>query len=141
MLNLGQGPRYDMQGLNRQLQDLLAQYSNLAQQQTAPAPAPQILPAQATAPAQQIIYVTGVDGARAVKLPPSSSVALMDSQSDTLFVKATDANGTETLFARSPLNFEDVGPEATDAVTRKDLEDLKADLRKIVADIKGGAEQ
>ena len=137
MLNLNQGPHYDLQGLNRQLQDLLAQYSTLSQQQAVQAQA-QMAVSQPSVPVQQITYVTGIDGARAVKLAPSSSVLLMDSQSDTLYVKATDANGTETLFAKSDLNFEDVAPEATDAVTRKDLDDLKTELKSLLTELKGG---
>jgi len=135
MLNLNQGPHYDLQGLNRQLQDLLAQYSNLSQQQTAQAFAPPAAPAPT-----QISYVKGIDGARAVKLAPSSSVILMDSQDDVFYVKATDANGVETLFSKGTFTLEDVGADATDAVTRKDLDELKQELKALVAEIKGGAE-
>lgn len=62
-------------------------------------------------PMNSLIKVTGLDGAKAYQVPPNSSVALFDGDSDTFFVKTTDENGFPTLrafrFEEVPLeNFE-----------------------------------
>jgi hypothetical protein len=52
-------------------------------------------------PVNSLVKVTGIDGAKAYHIPPNSSVALFDGDTDTFFVKTTDENGFPTLRAFS----------------------------------------
>ena len=55
----------------------------------------QYQPTQTTA--GNLVSVTGIDGARAYQMPPSSRMVLFDSNSDTMYLKSTDAGGFPTL--------------------------------------------
>lgn len=77
-----------------------------------------------------LIRVTGIDGAKAYQMSPNSSVALFDSESDILYVKTTDGAGFPTIrtFRFEPI--EDV-PKAQDAyITRDEFDALKQEVEK-----------
>lgn len=57
----------------------------------------QRLPFQPQPPINGLISVTGLEGAKAYQLPPNSSVALFDSDSDIMYVKTTDGAGFPTI--------------------------------------------
>lgn len=93
---------------------------------TAPATAP--LPGQAASQAVNgLISVTGIDGARAYPMPPNSSMALFDAESDLMYVKTTDGAGFPTI---RTYRFEEVDQGAagdgpgTDSVARSEFDDL-----------------
>lgn len=50
-------------------------------------------------PEQAINWVSGEVGAKAYPMAPNSTAILMDSESDTFFIKSTDAAGMPTLKA------------------------------------------
>ena len=77
-----------------------------------------------------LIRVTGIDGAKAYQMSPNSSVALFDSESDIMYVKTTDGAGFPTIrtFRFEPI--EDV-PKAQDAyITRDEFDALKQEVEK-----------
>lgn len=77
-----------------------------------------------------LIRVTGIDGAKAYQMSPNSSVALFDSDSDIMYVKTTDGAGFPTIrtFRFEPV--EDV-PKVQDAyITRDEFDALKQEVEK-----------
>lgn len=77
-----------------------------------------------------LIRVTGIDGAKAYQMSPNSSVALFDSESDIMYVKTTDGAGFPTIrtFRFEPI--EDV-PKAQDAyITRDEFDALKQEVEE-----------
>ena len=81
-------------------------------------------------PQNNLIRVTGIDGAKAYQMSPNSSVALFDSESDILYVKTTDGAGFPTIrtFRFEPI--EDV-PKVQDAyITRDEFDVLKQEVEK-----------
>lgn len=77
-----------------------------------------------------LIRVTGIDGAKAYQMSPNSSVALFDSESDIMYVKTTDGAGFPTIrtFRFEPI--EDV-PKIQDAyITRDEFDALKQEVEK-----------
>lgn len=77
-----------------------------------------------------LIRVTGIDGAKAYQMSPNSSVALFDSESDIMYVKTTDGAGFPTIrtFRFEPI--EDV-PKVQDAyITRDEFDALKQEVEK-----------
>lgn len=73
---------------------------------------------------QQIIRVTGIDGAKAYPLGPNSTVALFDQGEDIFYVKSTDGAGFPTIrpFAFTPLQPQ---TQNNEYVTRKEFDELK----------------
>lgn len=72
-------------------------------------------------PVNNIIKVTGIDGAKAYQIPSNSSVALFDSNEDIVYIKTTDSAGYPTLraFRVTLMEIED------NYVTRKEFNELK----------------
>lgn len=54
---------------------------------------------------QQLIRVTGMEGAKAYQMPPNSVVPLFDADNDIMYVKSTDGAGFPTIrtFAFQPI--------------------------------------
>lgn len=77
-------------------------------------------------PRDNLIRVTGMDGARAYQMPPNSSVALFDGGQDVFYVKTTDGAGFPTIRAYSfqPVQDAQAGPSG-DYVTRAEFNELK----------------
>lgn len=85
-------------------------------------------PQMVTIPQQQpdnLIRVTGVEGARAYPVAPNSTVPLFDADRDVLYVKSADAGGFPTIraFAFSPL--QDAPQQQPEYVTRQEFDQLK----------------
>ena len=84
----------------------------------------QYLPYQSYQP-QQLIRVSGIDGARAYQMPPNSTAALFDSNEDVMYIRTTDGAGFPTI---RTFVFTEQMPQAVqqgDYVTRKEFEELK----------------
>lgn len=94
----------------------------LRQQQAFPGQ-PQMLTNQQ----QNLIRVTGMDGAKAYQMPPNSSVALFDEGEDIFYVKTTDGAGFPTVraFAFTPIEINLPAKPQGDFVTREEFEELK----------------
>lgn len=76
---------------------------------------------------QNLIRVTGMDGAKAYQMPPNSSVALFDEGEDIFYVKTTDGAGFPTVraFAFSPIEINQPAKTTGEYVTREEFEELK----------------
>lgn len=57
---------------------------------------------------QQLIRVTGMEGAKAYQMGPNSCVPLFDSDNDIMYIKSTDGAGFPTVRALSFSPMEDV---------------------------------
>lgn len=77
-------------------------------------------------PRDGLIRVTGMEGARAYKMPPNSAVALFDGGQDVFYVKTTDGAGFPTIRAYSFQPMEQAqAMGANEYVTRAEFEQLK----------------
>lgn len=78
-------------------------------------------------PPQNLIRVTGMDGAKAYQMPPNSSVALFDEGEDIFYVKTTDGAGVPTVraFAFTPIEINQPAKTLGEYVTREEFEELK----------------
>lgn len=83
----------------------------------------------ASMPTQQIIRVTGENGARAYQLPPSSSILLLDSTEPIVWLKTTDGAGYPTVI---PYRIEEVKPQH-----EVNVNDFDERLRKLEETIYG----
>ena len=54
---------------------------------------------QPQTPAQQLVKVSGLDGAKAYQMPPNSAAALFHESEDLFYVKTTDGAGFPTIRA------------------------------------------
>ena len=75
--------------------------------------------------AQQIVQVSGIDGAKAYNMPANSSVALFDNQRDILYLKSTDGAGFPTIRIFDIIEHKEQPQAHQDFVTRKEFEELK----------------
>lgn len=130
---------FDPQSLQRQIEDMQRQYRQLAQpQQTLPplnmqAPAPVIVP-------HQIQYVEGIAGARMYQdgMVANSSEIIMDKDEDIFYRVSKDANGIPSkkiAMARFTIE-EPQEPEEQMYLTKKDLNDFKAEIAALIGQIK-----
>ena len=82
--------------------------------------------------AQQLIRVTGMDGAKAYQMGPNSCVPLFDSDNDIMYIKSTDGAGFPTVRAFSFSPMEEPHEPARDYVTREELEGFERSIREMV---------
>lgn len=85
--------------------------------------APQVY--QPPAQQQEIIRVTGMEGARAFPVAPNSRVALFDDGRDVFYIKSADSGGYPTLTAFSFSPLQDTSAPNPDYVTRAEFDELK----------------
>lgn len=75
---------------------------------------------------QELIRVTGVDGAKAYQMPPNSVVPLFDNDNDIMYIKSTDGAGFPTIKSFRFIPYETTQPRPnTEYVTREEFEKLK----------------
>lgn len=72
-----------------------------------------------------VIRVTGIEGAKAFPVAPSSQVVLFDDNRDVFYFKTTDNGGYPTLQACSFSLLRGDAPTAPDYVTRAEFDELK----------------
>lgn len=77
--------------------------------------------------ANQLIRVTGIEGAKAYQMPANSTVALFDSGSDLMYIKSTDGAGFPTIrtFQFSEVIQKNDNADYSAFVTREEFEELK----------------
>lgn len=82
---------------------------------------------------QQLIRVTGIEGAKAYQMGPNSVVPLFDADNDLMYVKSTDGAGFPTIrtFAFTPV--EQATSPQTDYVTRAELDSALASIREMIS--------
>lgn len=78
---------------------------------------------------QGILWVQGIEGAKAYPVAPGASVMLMDSESSVFYIKSTNANGVPSM---QVFDYVERKPEVkeTNYVTREELEALLASMKK-----------
>lgn len=85
-----------------------------------------------TQPENNLIRVTGLDGAKAYQMGPNSTVALFDAGEDLMYVKTTDGAGFPTIqvFRFEPVtNTAEASPEF---ISRNEFENFKAEVNENV---------
>ena len=105
---------------------------------------PQYFPIQPTVPQGQnnsIIWVQGEAGAKSYMVAPNTTIALWDSESQTIFLKSADASGMPsmrildyTIRGGQPLN------QNVEYATKEDLEKLSRKINEIRESLKGADE-
>lgn len=137
---------YNFNVLQQQLQNLNRQYQELgstipqvppALQQPVPQPVVQ-QPISAPIPVRQIQYVDGLQGAFIYQnsLTPNSSEIIMDKNDNVFYVVSKDANGTPSRqIPRARFDVEELQQEEPIALTRKDLDNFKEEIRQMIADV------
>ena len=81
-------------------------------------------------PAQNLIRVNGVDGAKAYQMPANSTVALFDANEDVMYIKTTDGAGFPAirLFRFEELKQETAQEVKQDYISRQEFEDFKKEV-------------
>lgn len=70
-----------------------------------------------------LVQVTGIEGAKAYRMPPNSVVALFHSSEDIFYVKSTDGAGFPTI---RTFKFEEIDTTNSDSfITRSEFNELK----------------
>ena len=81
-------------------------------------------------PAQNLVRVNGVDGAKAYQMPANSTVALFDANEDIMYIKTTDGAGFPSLrtfnFVEITQNEKSTGSQ--DYISRQEFEEFKKEL-------------
>lgn len=75
-----------------------------------------------------LIRVTGMDGAKAYQMQPNSTVALFDSSEDIMYIKSTDGAGFPTIrtFGFAPI--EQPTNQGNDFISRAEFEQFKQEV-------------
>lgn len=86
-------------------------------------------------PRQQLVKVTGMEGARAYQMPPNSVAPLFDANEDILYVKSTDGAGFPTIrrFSFTPVPDGDVSSQY---VTRVEFDRAIEGIREAMSNAK-----
>lgn len=99
---------------------------------------PSTYTAPVTTMAQQsvdnLIRVTGLDGAKAYQLPPNSSIALFDSNNDIMYIKTTDGAGFPSIraFSFTPIDTAQQVEHTSDYVQRPEFDELVAQVKELI---------
>lgn len=84
-------------------------------------------------PVDNLIRVTGIDGAKAYQLPANSTVALFDANNDIMYIKTTDGAGFPSIRAFSFAPLESATTETpTEYVARAEFDELAAQVRGLL---------
>lgn len=77
-----------------------------------------------------IIWVQGIEGAKAYQLPANSNVLLLDSENDRFYIKSTDNIGMATFrtFEFTEVTNVDSQADMSNYVTHDELEQIIADI-------------
>lgn len=88
-------------------------------------------------PANQLIRVTGLEGAKAYQMSPNSTVALFDNNEDIMYVKTTDGAGFPTI---RTFKFEEITVFSKNSENSVDFSQFitRNELLDILKDYKGG---
>lgn len=92
-------------------------------------------------PTNNVVRVTGIEGAKAYQLAPNSSVALFDGNEDIFFFKSTDGAGFPTIrafeFSEIPLSSLTHVIDTSQYVNIEDFNTLKESVEKLVKELGG----
>lgn len=92
-----------------------------------------------------LIRVTGIEGAKAYQMQPNSCTALFDGAEDYLYIKSTDGAGFPTIKTYRIEEVSGIQQPVQDYVTRAEFEDLRKDVgayvKQYIQELKTRAEQ
>ena len=95
---------------------------------------------QVAQPQSAINWVQGIAGAKAFFVPPNSSALLMDSESDTFFLKSSDASGMPSLRIFQYTEIVNMPQEENNSavkyVTMDEFNEFKKDMIKTIKESK-----
>lgn len=93
-------------------------------------PQAQVQPQYMQKPNSNIEYVNGIEGAKALVIPPNQTRLLIDSDSQSFFIKSTDNEGKPTIrvFDYVERNGNAKPKAQTNFVTIEQFEDFKKDI-------------
>lgn len=83
-------------------------------------------------PVQELIRVTGIEGAKAYQMPANSVVPLFDSENDIMYIKSTDGAGFPSIRAFSFAPIEQVQEPAPEYVQRSEFDALVAEVKGLI---------
>ena len=90
------------------------------------------------APINLLTRVTGIEGARAYKMPPNSAVPLFDGGEDILYVKFTDGAGFPTIRGFRLTEFDvNAQPVQGDYVTHEEFAALSQKMDRLMEALGG----
>lgn len=86
---------------------------------------PQPSPTYRQQPVNNLIRVTGIEGAKAYQLPPNSDAVLFDGNDAVFYVKTTDGAGFPTIrkFVFEESSIETVSQDTTQFISRNEFND------------------
>lgn len=119
-----------------------------AQPQPQPQPMPQAQPMAQPMPQPPqnngIIWVQGEAGAKSYLVAPNSSVALWDSEQDTIYIKSADTSGMPsmkildyTIREQGKTHSQAAPIQNADYVTREELEAFKGEISEKLKEVMG----
>lgn len=84
-------------------------------------------------PVQELIRVTGIEGAKAYQMAPNSVVPLFDANNDIMYIKSTDGAGFPSIraFRFSPMEDEALEPP-TEYVPRPEFDKLVEQVEELI---------
>ena len=91
-----------------------------------------------------IIWIQGESAAKSYLVAPGATVVLFDSESQTIYLKSADATGLPSMrvldytIRDQKTNNGVFGTGTGDYATRQDIDDLRAEMERIKARLKGG---
>lgn len=82
---------------------------------------------------QELIRVTGIEGAKAYQMPANSVVPLFDANNDIMYIKSTDGAGFPSIraFRFSPMEDEALEPP-TEYVPRPEFDELVRQVKELI---------
>lgn len=83
-------------------------------------------------PAQELIRVTGIEGAKAYQMAPNSVVPLFDANNDIMYIKSTDGAGFPSIRAFSFAPIEQSAEPAPDYVQRSEFDALVEEVKGLM---------
>lgn len=90
-----------------------------------------------------LTWVTGIEAAKAWYVAPNTTVALWDSEAQTIYIKSADASGMPSMkvldyaLRSTESHVESVSAPKVDYLTRDDLEAVYEQIRELREDIDG----
>lgn len=87
-------------------------------------------------PVNAVVSVTGIEGAKAYKLPPNSSIPLFDRDEDVFYLKTTDDAGFATIRVfKYQEEIQEPEPDPEKPVSRSEFESLLSRVDRLLVSL------
>lgn len=81
---------------------------------------------------ENLIRVTGYEGAKAYQMLPNSTVALFDGNDDLMYIKTTDGAGFATIRTFKFEPYEEVPQVCGEYISRSEFDDFRKEMKSYV---------